>query len=172
MSSPVQAPYPPDLPDEPMDLVDLTDLVDAVAAGHDWANVRALGLTTCRVELNQVRLTGADLAEASLTDTRFRDCRLDLTGLRHAKLRRVVFEDCRMEECDFHGATLADVLFERCVLREATLSAATLERAEFRDCDLTGLHGAESLRGARMPLNDVLANAVLFASVAGITIVE
>ena len=65
-----------------------------------------------------------------------------------------------------------DVLFERCELREATFSSIHLQGAELRGCDLVGLRGAESLRGARMPFNDVLANAVLFASVAGIEIVD
>ena len=63
------------------------------------------------------------------------------------------------------------VLFERCELREATFSGATLERVELRGCELAGLRGAEALRGARMPWNDVLANAALFAAVAGIEIV-
>jgi hypothetical protein len=67
---------------------------------------------------------------------------------------------------------LKDVLFERCELREAIVSAVGVERVELRSCDLTGLQGAEALRGARMPWNDVLENAVLFASVAGIEILE
>lgn len=97
---------------------------------------------------------------------------LDLVGLRHARLDRVVFRDHRMSECDFYGASLKDVLFERCELREAIVSATTFERVELRGCDLTVLRGAEALRGARMPLNDALANAVLFASVLGIEIVD
>jgi uncharacterized protein YjbI with pentapeptide repeats len=76
-----------------------------------------------------------------------------------------------MSECDLHGATLTDVLFERCDLHEASLSAVRLQRVELRSCDLTGIRGAEALRGARMPWNDVLQNAVLFASLAGIEIV-
>ena len=75
-----------------------------------------------------------------------------------------------MDECDFHGATLTDVLFERCELREATFSAVRLERVELRACDLTGIRGADGLRGARMPWNDVLENAPLFAWLAGIEI--
>jgi hypothetical protein len=35
-----------------------------------------------------------------------------------------------------------------------------------------GLRGAEALRGMRMPWNDVLENAPLFAGVAGIEIVD
>ena len=102
----------------------------------------------------------------------FTDCRLDLVGLRMAKLERVVFRDCRMEECDLYQATLTDVLFERCELRRARFSGVKLKRVELRGCELEGLEGIEALRGARMPWNDVLQNAPLFASALGLEIVD
>jgi len=46
------------------------------------------------------------------------------------------------------------------------------ERVELRGCDLTALRGAEALRGMRMPWNDVLENAPLFAGVVGVEIVD
>ena len=172
MSKPPQAPYPPDPPPGAPFKVVFDDLVDVVATDLDWANRRSLKFSAHRAELRRCRLTGTELAEATLSDVTFVECRLDLAGLRHAKLERVVFRDCRMDECDLYGATLKDVLLERCELREATISGASVQRLEIRGCDLTGLRGAEVLRGARMPWNDVLANAVLFASVVGIEIVE
>ena len=172
MSTSPSAPYPPDLEDDPPEAVDLVDLVDVVVEDRDWAGRRAPGLSARRVELRRCRLTGAELAEAVLGDVTFDECRIDLAGFRHARLERVVFRDCRMEGSDLYGSTLSDVVFERCQLREATLSAATLQRVEFRGCDLTGLYGAEALRGARMPWNDVIENVALFAAVAGIEIVD
>ena len=77
-----------------------------------------------------------------------------------------------MSECDFSGASLKDVFFERCELREATFSAASLQRVELRGCDLAGVRGGEALRDARMPWNDIVQNAPLFANVLGIEIVE
>jgi hypothetical protein len=71
-----------------------------------------------------------------------------------------------------YGSQSKNVLFERCVLREATISAVKSERVELRGCDLTGLRGAEALRGMRMPWNDVLENAPLFSGVVGIEIVD
>ena len=172
MSKPPQAPYPPDPPPDATTKASFDDLVDVVATDMDWANQRLVRFSAQRSELRRCRLTGTEMAEATLSDVTFVECRLDLAGLRHAKLERVVFRDCRMDECDLYGATLKDVLLERCELREATISGATVQRLELRGCDLTGLRGAEALRGARMPWNDVLANAVLFASVLGIEIVE
>jgi uncharacterized protein YjbI with pentapeptide repeats len=107
-----------------------------------------------------------------LRDVVFEECRIDLAGLRNAQLERVVFRDCRMSECELYGATLKDVLFERCELREATFSGMTIQRVELRGCDLTAARGAEALRGARMPWNDVIENAGLFAAVVGIDVVD
>ena len=170
MSKPPSAPYPPDPDPGAGDVTGFGDLVDAVAADLDWAGERGLGISLQRSALSRVRLTGAELGEAKLADVTFDECRLDVTGFRHARLERVAFLDCRMGECDFTGATLTDVLFERCDLTRADFAGARLKRVELRACDLTGLDGAEALRGARMPWNDVLQNAVLFASLAGIEI--
>jgi uncharacterized protein YjbI with pentapeptide repeats len=173
VNKPRVEPYPPDPPDEDETAPDLErNLVDTVVANADWANRRVLRVSALRTELRGVRLTGADLAESSFRDVRFVECRLDLVTARLSSFERVVFRDCRMEECDLHGSRLQDVLFERCVLREATISGVTGERVELRACDLTGLRGAEALRGMRMPWNDILANAPLFASVAGVEIVD
>jgi uncharacterized protein YjbI with pentapeptide repeats len=172
VSKPPISPYPPDPPEDPPPVVDLVDLADAAGTDLDWANEQRRGLSLTRVELRLCRLTGSELAEATLLDVTFADCRLDLVGLRMAKLERVVFRDCRMAECDLYDATLTDVLFERCELRKATLAGARLKRVELRGCDLTGLDGVEALRGARMPWNDVLENAPLFAAALGLEILD
>lgn len=165
-------PYPPDLADDASPVTELEDMVDAVAENLDWANRRARGLAARRVELRGCRFTGTELAEATLSDVTLTDCRLDLVGLRIAKLERVVFRDCRMTECDFSESSLIDVLFDNCELRESTFSGVRLKRLELRSCDLAGLHGVESLRGARMPWSDVLENGPLFAAALGLEIID
>jgi uncharacterized protein YjbI with pentapeptide repeats len=172
VGKPPVSPYPPDVAADTAPAVELGDLVDAVATDRDWANRQAPGIVLRRVELRGCRLTGAELAEAKLSDVTFVDCRLDLVGLRLAQLERVVFRDCRMTECDLYGASLTDVLVDRCELREATFSGARLERVELRECNLAAVRGAEALKGARMPWNDVLANAPLFATTLGVEIVD
>jgi uncharacterized protein YjbI with pentapeptide repeats len=167
-----RSPYPPDA-DEEQELDSKPgDLVDAVMKDRDWANERVRRWSALRAELRRCRFTGAELAEATIRDVAFDECRLDLVGFRHARFERVAFRDCRLGECDFYGASLQDVLFERCELGEANFSACKLQRVELRGCDLRGLRGAEALRGARMPWNDVIENAPLFAAVVGIEVVE
>jgi uncharacterized protein YjbI with pentapeptide repeats len=172
VSKPPLEPYPPDLPDQPEEPELEAGLTDAIVRDTDWANRRVARAAVLRTELHTVRLTGSDLAESTFRDVRFVGCRLDLAAARLATFERVVFSDCRLEELDLYGAQLRDVLFERCVLREATFSGVKAERVELRGCDLTGLRGAEALRGMRMPWNDVLENAPLFAGVVGVEIVD
>jgi uncharacterized protein YjbI with pentapeptide repeats len=172
VSKPPLQPYPPDLAEEPEEQDLETGLTDVVIRDADWANRRVARASLLRTELHTVRLTGADLAESTFRDVRFVGCRLDLAAARLATFDRVVFTDCRLEELDLYGSQLKDVLFERCVLREATFSDVKGERVELQGCDLPALRGAEALRGVRMPWNDVLENAPLFAAVAGIEIVD
>jgi uncharacterized protein YjbI with pentapeptide repeats len=172
MGKPPISPYPPDLPDDALPVAVLADLEDAVARDVDWSNEKAPRLFARRVEVHCCRLTGSELAEAMFVDVTFADCRLDLVGLRMSKLERVVFRDCRMAECDFYAATLSDVLFERCELQKARFSSARMKRVELRGCDINGLEGVEALRGVRMPWNDVLENAPLFAAALGLEIAD
>jgi uncharacterized protein YjbI with pentapeptide repeats len=101
LGKPPHTPYPPDLADDATPVKDFADLVDAEVENADWANQRAPGFVARRVELRHSRLTGAELAEATLIDVMFLDCRLDLVRLRIASLERLVFRDCRMTESDF-----------------------------------------------------------------------
>ena len=172
MGKPPRSPYPPDLAEDAGPALDLLDLEDSVATDLDWSNQQTKRLGALRAEVRRCRLTGTELAEAALIDVSFADCRLDLVGLRFAKLERVVFRECRMEECDFYGATLTDVLFESCDLRGARFGEVKVKRVELRDCGLAEVDGVDSLRGARMPWNDVLQNAPLFATALGLEIVD
>jgi uncharacterized protein YjbI with pentapeptide repeats len=172
VGKPPTTPYPPDVDDDAEPVEELGDMVDAIVAGADWANQQARRAVLRRVELTDCRLTGAELAEAALSDVTVTACRLELAGMRMARLERVVFRDCEMGECDLYAAVLQDVLFERCVLHGATLTGATMTRVELRGCDLTGVLGAEALRGARMPFADMIENGPLFASALGIDAVD
>lgn len=172
MGKPPRSPYPPDLAEDAEPARELADLEDAVAADLDWSNQQTKRLGALRSEVLRCRLTGTELAEAALIDVTFADCRLDLVGLRFAKLERVVFRECRMEECDFYGATLTDVLFESCELRGARFGDVKVKRVELRGCGLAEVDGVDSLRGARLPWNDVLQNAPLFATALGLEIVD
>jgi len=167
-----RTPYAPDPDDGAAPPEALDDVLDARVENGDFSNTRALGSSLRRVELHLCRLTGIELAESAWSDVVLTGCRADFAGFRHAKLERVVFRDCRLEEADFGGAALTDVAFERCELRRASFAGARVARVQLAGCDLTGLVGVEALRGARMPWNDVLQNAPLFAQALGIHVLR
>jgi uncharacterized protein YjbI with pentapeptide repeats len=168
MSDAPRTPYPPDLDEERPEPESLDDVVDARLEHADFSNSRTPRSWLRRVELHLCRLTGIELAESTWSDVVLTECRADYAGLRHAKLERIVFHDCRLDEADFGGASLTDVTFDHCELRRASFAGARIERVQLSGCDLTELVGVEALRGARMPWNDVLQNAPLFAQALGI----
>ncbi|HXL43616.1 MAG TPA: pentapeptide repeat-containing protein [Gaiellaceae bacterium] len=145
---------------------------DVVALDGSWANVRAEGARLRRVQLQKLRLTGANFSDAAIEDATFVDCRIDLASFRFAKLERVSFERCRMEEVDFYAAKLASVVFADCILAGATWGGATFIRSEMRGCDLSGAGNPEALRGVRMPWPDIINAAGELAAAVGIEIIE
>jgi uncharacterized protein YjbI with pentapeptide repeats len=167
----IRTPHAPDRDPESPPPESLDDAIDARIENADLSNRRFLRSSIRRIELHLCRLTGVELAEATWNDVVLTECRADFAGFRHAKLSRVVFRDCRLEEADFAGATLTDVTFDRCELRRASFASCRIERVELTGCALTELVGVESLRGARMPWNDILENAPLFAQGLGIQVV-
>jgi uncharacterized protein YjbI with pentapeptide repeats len=166
-----KSPHPPDLDPNAPSPDGLDDAIDARIENTDFSNRRFLRSSIRRIELHLCRLTGVELAEATWNDVVLTECRADFGGFRHAKLARVVFRDCRLEEADFTGATLIDVTFDRCELRRASFTNCRVERVDLNGCTLAELIGVESLRGARMPWNDILENAPLFAQGLGIQVV-
>jgi uncharacterized protein YjbI with pentapeptide repeats len=167
-----KTPYPPDLDPDAEPPESLDHAIDARLENNDFSNTRALKSSLRRMELNLCRLTGIELAEATWNDVVLTECRADFAGFRQAKLARVVFQDCRLEEADFGGATLTDVVFERCELRRASFAGCRVERLELRSCTLAEVVGVEALRGARMPWDDILENAPLFAQGLGIQVLS
>jgi uncharacterized protein YjbI with pentapeptide repeats len=160
-----RTPHPPETGGE-------DEFLDATYADVDWSTRHEMRFSARRVEIVRARLTGAQFPESTFIDVTFADCRADLASFRFAKLDRVVFRDCRLEEADFYGAQLKDVLFERCDMRLAILAEVKVACVELRGCNLEGVSGAEALRGARMPWDDVVGNGPLFARALGIEVIE
>ena len=134
-----------------------------------------------RTDFTAADLTGANLTEACLSGTVFRNARLDeveaadtdfsiaeITGatFRSAKLPRADFEGCDLSGMDFTGAHLEGASLGDARLRRCRLAGAVLRNADLRDADLTGadLTGAD-LSGAFLEdavLTDALTEGANF----------
>jgi uncharacterized protein YjbI with pentapeptide repeats len=153
---------------------DLTAAVlqDVVVEAGSWSNARTTDLRIRRSAFDGVRMTGADLAGSILEDVVFVDCRLDLAFFVTARLSRVRFERCRLDEVDFSEALLSSVAFVGCTLRGSVWADTSLTDCELRGSDIAGAVHIERLRGARMPVADVLAAATDLAAGLGIEVVD
>jgi uncharacterized protein YjbI with pentapeptide repeats len=145
-------------------------LVDVGVEGGNLANHVAPELALHRVAVSGARLTGVQWTRGTIADTAFRDCRADLATFAGTTFERVAFEGCMLAQADFREALLRSVVFDRCDLTEADLSGVRIDGCELRGCTLDGLTGAERLRGAAMPWDDVVGNAGLFAAALGIRV--
>ncbi len=142
-------------------------LVDCTAASLDLANAQLDGLEVTCSSLRESRLVGTALGGA-FRDVVVSNCLLDLASLRMGKLARCEFRECSLVEADLYAAELESVLFESCDLTSAHLSEATFELCELQRCELQGIRGIEALRGARIPLTDLLPITPLLADALGI----
>jgi uncharacterized protein YjbI with pentapeptide repeats len=142
-------------------------LVDCTATALDLANAELPGLELTCSTLRDSRLVGAAFGGV-FRDVVVRDCVLDLASLRMCKLSRSEFHDCSLVEAGLYAADLESVLFEGCDLTAADLSGATFAASELRRCSMQDMRGIEALRGARIPLADLLPITPLLADALGI----
>lgn len=146
-------------------------LVDCTATALDFANAELPGLELTCSTLRDSRLVGAVLG-GILRDVVVRDCLLDLASLRMCKLSRCEFRECSLVEAGLYAAELESVLFEGCDLTAADLSGATFAVCDLLRCEMQRIRGIEALRGARIPLADLLPVTPLLADALGIIATE
>ena len=142
-------------------------LVDCTATALDFANAELPGLELTCSSLRDSRLVGAALGGV-FRDVVLSDCLLDLASLRMCKLSRCEFRGCSLAEAGLYAADLESVLFDGCDLTAADLSGATFATLRAPRCELQGIRGIEALRGARIPLADLLPITPLLADALGI----
>jgi uncharacterized protein YjbI with pentapeptide repeats len=140
---------------------------DVRFVGCNFANAAWPKLSCCRAEFIGCRMTGFITLEADVSDTIFRDCKIDLAQFYHAKMCGVRFEDCPLTGGDFRLTDLTGAVFMRCDLSGADLSGASLAGVDLRGCQLDGVRvGPAELRGATIDE----AQALALVRAMGITI--
>jgi uncharacterized protein YjbI with pentapeptide repeats len=145
---------------------------DAVLRDANLANATFRGGEWTRVLVNGGRLTGLQVAEATLRDVLWRRCGAEMAAFRHTHLTRVTFADCNLREADFTGVRAEHVRFLDCDLRGAAFHHAQMTSSELRRCRLGGIEGVEGLRGAAMELEQLLELAPTLAHALGIGLLE
>jgi uncharacterized protein YjbI with pentapeptide repeats len=146
---------------------------DVEFLGCDLANVEVVDGMVNNALLDRCRLTGAKWTGCTFRDVVFAGCRGDLSRFRMSRFRNVVFRDCNLTEADFQGAEFTGCRFEDCRMQGVQFSQAKmLGTTVFSGCDLWGIGGVESLRGATVKSADAQSLLHTLASALGITVEE
>ncbi|MFB9834218.1 pentapeptide repeat-containing protein [Actinoallomurus acaciae] len=148
-------------------------LSDTEFLGCDLANIDVSNGVMATARLERCRLTGATWGGCSFRDVVFEGCRADLARFRMSRFRHVVFRDCNLTEADFQSAEFTGCRFEDCRMEGVRFSQAVMTGGVvFSGCDLWGLSGVESLRGATVQAADAQGLVHTLAASLGITIEE
>jgi uncharacterized protein YjbI with pentapeptide repeats len=147
-------------------------LSDAILCDCDLSNVATRQGSIRRTQLHEARLVGFTFEEGSIRDVTVADSTLALASLARSTLENVVFERAKLSEATFIGAKLKRVWFIDCDLRGTDFREAKMSQCLIRGSTVDELIGVESLRGCSMPLDDIVASAVAFASALGIRVHE
>jgi uncharacterized protein YjbI with pentapeptide repeats len=125
----------------------------------------------CATFVNSV-LAGVSVHGAGLRQVAFRGCKLTGVNLRSATLAAVSFENCLLNDVDFAQATLRRCTFRGSQLRQTDLSHVTLDQVDLRGAELGLILTPDSLRGATISTDQLIAVAPLLAEQAGIVVAD
>lgn len=146
------------------------DITDCVLSDPLINNVETFRSVLLRCNFSGAQMTGLQLAEGSIRDVVFKNCRMNLTNFRNATFTKCAFIDCDLREADFGGCTFENILFDSCQLDEAEFSNARSKRLEFQNCHLGAIKGVFGIRGALVDEINITELALLFAADYNLTI--
>ena len=173
-------------------MVDGLTLTESSWAGTDFSGRRITGLRVVDVEFVRCDFSGAILDGADLARVRFSSCRLTGVVLSASRLVDVLIEDCAANLANFRLARADRIRIDRTSLRDADFLDAHLTHAAILDSDLSqanftrantpqlelfgstveDLRGADSLRGAKIDVGQLIPMGAALVSAAGISVTD
>jgi uncharacterized protein YjbI with pentapeptide repeats len=154
----------------PMELAPNSEVVDVRFEDCDLVGVLGQKARLERVTVSGGRLRGVTWAGGVIRDVLVENVASADLSCRFSSLRNVVVRDALLPGVDLTEVTFDQVLFERCDMPGAKFDHAKVKNLRFASCNLAGATGAVDLRGASMPLDDVLSLAPSLAREIGIAI--
>ena len=146
-------------------------LTDVIVRRSDCVAVELPDARIQRVVVEECKIAGSGLDGGFVEDARLLDVSAARTSWRSSTLRRVTFTGCDLVAADFGGAVLDRVTFEHCTLTRVEVSGARMTKVAFTDCDLSGLAGAQSLRGCTVDAASLAGLSGPMAATLGIELV-
>jgi uncharacterized protein YjbI with pentapeptide repeats len=145
-------------------------VTDTVFQGCDLSGTSAVEAVFVRVEFVDCRMLAFDVAQASLRDVGFRECRLDDANFRMSVGERVQFNRSMLRGADFYRARLPGLRLFDCDLTGVEFSRADLRGGRLHGSRLEGLRGADSARGAVIDSSQLLPMALQVLGSLGIAV--
>lgn len=127
------------------------DITNTEFRGVDLSSHRWEKVTLSRVAFYDSRMMGFTSEEATLNDVLFEGCQFDYAALARIRIKgSVIFVDCRFREAVFIGGDWGPVVFEGCSLAGVELDSVKMKGTDIRGCEVPGITGVSSLKGAQV----------------------
>jgi hypothetical protein len=121
---------------------------DVVIDGCDLSGSLVRGAALRRVLFRDCRLSGIVFDGSTLHDVTFEACKLDTANLRSIDAERLVVTRSMLREADFTSARLRDSRLEDDDLMGARFTKVSARGLRLCGSDVTGILGADALRGS------------------------
>ena len=151
-------------------VLDRPELVNVSLERCDIAGVLGRSGRASRIAVRQSRLRGVSWVNGMVQDATLEEVTGAEVSFRFTTLRRVIFRDCTLAGLDLTEAVLDKVLLQRCDLRAARFDRASVKALRIEGCDLGGSTGVESLSGASIDPDDLVALGPSMATALGLTV--
>lgn len=146
-------------------LVDRCFLEAADLAALDTADTSLLDTT-----LDGARLTGSTWLRSRWRDLDASELQADGLTAVNSSWHAVTIRDASLREADFTGSTWRHVQLIDCDLTAARFSALNVTGVSFSGCNLAGIVGIDSLRGATVGTDDAVSALGAMATHLGLRV--
>lgn len=150
--------------------IDRLRMVDVLVEDCELSGVNIPAANLVRVEFRRCRMSGLSAPNLRARHVRYIDCRADGASFRMSNWDSAELSEVDLREADFHAATLAGARFLGCDLTGADFSTAKAAGVALHRSTLEGIRGADSLRGAVINSDQILALAVPLFGALGIVV--
>ena len=150
--------------------IDHLRMVDVLVEDCELSAVTIASAHLTRVEFRRCRLSGLSAPNLKARHVRFTDCRADGTSFRMSAWDVAELSSVDLRDTDFYASTLAGVRLVDCDLSRADVSKASMAGSALHGSTLEGLRGADSLRGAVIAADQVMALTVPLLVAMGIVV--
>lgn len=148
-------------------------ITNAEFRGVDLSSHRWEKAELSRVVFADSRMMGLTTEDVTLSDVLFQGCQFDYATLSRLRVKgSVAFVNCRFREAIFTGGDLGSTVFDDCSLSGVEFDSVKMTGTDIRECEVSGISGVSSLKGAYVAPNQLPELFDAFAKDLGLKVSE